>query len=185
MQQKNKDLCKEFEIEVWLYISDELSVERKKAWKLHLEQCPECKTLLESNNELSEFYTENMSEDMLDSVFEKALEKATNKLSLSGWFKYRLSGFSKSFAFGKIILGSSLVTAALIFMFLSQKTNPVKHVVDTVAKWEDTTFKAKVDEISKSIQDLNQNHNRSDAEWARSVDGIENQLESLTKSINN
>ena len=185
MQQKNKELCGLFEIEVWLYISGELNDERKKAWLLHLEQCGECRALLESNKELSEFYTENLSEDILDSVFEKAIEKATTKLSLIDRFRYRVSDLTKSFAFGKIVLGSSLVTAALIIMFLSQNTNPVKQVVEKISKWEDTTFNAKVEEISKSIRELDGNANRSDVEWAQKVDGIENQLDSLKNNINN
>lgn len=185
MQQKNKDLCALFEIEVWLYISGELSAERKKAWDLHLEQCHECSALFKGNKELSAFYSENMTEDMLDSVFEKAIEKAGSKLSLFDWFKYRFADFSRSFAFGKIILGSALVSAALIIMFLSQRPNPVNRIADNISKWDDTSFNAKVEEISKSILSLNQSSNRSDAEWAKSVDGIENQLDSLKYNINN
>jgi hypothetical protein len=185
MQQGNKSFCAQFEIEVWLYISGELNDERKKSWKLHLEQCPECSALLESNKELSAFYSENMSEDLLDSVFDKAVEKATAKLSLAGWFRFYIKSMAKSFAFGKIVLGGSLVTASIIIMFLSQRPNPVKQISDSISKWEDTTFTTKVEEISKSILSLDQSANRSDAEWAKSVNGIENQLDSLKNNINN
>lgn len=185
MQQKNKELCGVFEIEVWLYISGELNEERRKAWKLHLAECPECAALLESNKQLSELYSENMSEDMLDSVFEKALSKATAKLTLFERIRYHVTDFTKSFAFGKIVLGSSLVTAALIIMFLAQNTNPVKQMAETISKWDDTSFNTKIDEISESIKALDQNVNRSDAEWAESVDGFETQLDSLKKNINN
>jgi hypothetical protein len=184
MQQKNKELCDLFEIEVWLYISGELNEERRKAWKLHLAECAQCSALLESNKELSEFYSDNMSEDMLDSVFEKAVAKATTKLSLIEKIKYHVTDLTKSFAFGKIVLGSSLVTAALIIMFLAQNTNPVKQLTETISKWDDNSFNTKVEEISKSIKALDRNASRSDVEWAKSVGGIETKLDSLKININ-
>ena len=108
MQTANKDLCRIFENEVWLYISGEMDPDRKKSWESHLSGCRVCASLLESNLKISELYSSNTEEDLLDSVFDKMIVKATAKTSFAGHLKESLKSWNSSFSFGKAVFGSTL-----------------------------------------------------------------------------
>lgn len=185
MQTANKDLCRIFENEVWLYISGEMDADRKKSWDNHLEACRNCAHLLESNKAVSGLYRENMEEDMLDSVFDKMIEKAVSKPSLLRRIREGLAGWNSSFSFGKAVLGSTLAGAALIIVLLSQKPVPVASIPAEQVKWDDPVIKTRITEITTAIRKLEGSTKSSDAECSEYIKGIESRIDSLKFCINN
>lgn len=184
MHQENKGLCKQFENEVWLYLSEEIDAERRMLWNKHLAECPVCSALLSSNSRISALYKENMSEDLLDSSFDRIIEKAAAKRTLPEKVKYFFAGFGKSFVFGKVIFGSALVTASLIILLFSQRPNPVKQIVEQVSNWEDSTVTSAIEKVSGSILSLSMPSGDKEEEWNNSVDNIENQITLMEEEIN-
>lgn len=184
MHQENKNLCKQFENEVWLYISDETDSERKALWDKHLSECSGCTALLNSNRQIVSLYKENMSEDLLDSSFDKIIEKATSKISFFEKLKYSFSGFGKSFLFGKIVFGSALVTASLIILLFSQRPNPVKQIIEQAGSWEDSTVTSAIEKVSTSLLSLSMPSGDKEEDWNNSVDNIENQIILMKEEIN-
>lgn len=188
MQQADKTHCKQFEIEVWLYISGELDEKRKHSWDSHLEICKECRELLNSNVETSSFYKENLEDDISDIVFDKMIENITVKSSFLDKVKLYLKKLNNSFSFGKVVVGSTLITASLIIIFLAQRPNPVKEEVKVAAvkyKWDDSDFKNQVKDVSNALIILENKSKKADIEWDKSVSGIENMIDSLKTRINN
>ncbi len=185
MQTANKDLCRIFENEVWLYISGEMDPDRKKSWESHLPGCPACTGLLESNLKISELYSSNTEEDLLDSVFDNMIVKATEKKSFAGHLKESLTSWNSSFSFGKAVLGSTLAGAAIIIVLLSQKPVPVQNIPDVQAKWDDPEIKTRITEITSAIRKLDGSTKSSDAEWSENIKGIESKIDSLKFCINN
>lgn len=185
MQKTDRTLCNQFESEVWLYISDELSDDRKKLWDRHLAECGECSALLRSNREISSFYKENMAEDINDFALERILKNAAEEVSFFQKIKQNIIELHNSYTFGKVVLGSTLVVASLVIMLFSQNQNSVKHLANSLLNWEDTEVVTKIDEISKAILDIDSNPGHSDSEWTQSLKGIETQIDSLKISINN
>lgn len=186
MQQENNNLCKQFEIEVWLYISDELESERKALWDKHLAECPKCAMLLNSNRQVASFYKENMSEDLLDSSFDKIIEKATAKVSFFEKLKYSISGFGKSFVFGKIVFGSALITTAFIIILFSQHPNQIKQIAEKIKSGEDSTIITPIPEKASNspIEGNTFAGDKKEEEWNNSVGDIQSGINRMEQEIN-
>jgi hypothetical protein len=184
MNQKDKSLCKLFEDEVWLYISDELDEEKKAMWEKHITGCSTCSNLLKSDMEISALYKENMAEDMLDSSFAMMIEKATAERTLSEKTKYFFSGLGKSFLFGKIIFGGALVTASLLILLFSQRPNPVRQIAEKMITHEDTTISTASEKVPAPAFPNSSSVDKKEEEWNNSVSDIQNGITRMEKEIN-
>lgn len=185
MQKENSNSCRAFENEVWLYISGEMSADRKKMWDGHIELCGVCSELLRSNREIEEIYVSNSETDMLDSSFERILAAATKKEPVSKKLTGTIKEFGSKFTFGKIVFGTTVAAASLIALLVTYHPAPeVKKPAEAI-KWDDTEVTSKISEISKAINKLDGSSKLSDAEWSKSIKGIESRIDSLKFCINN
>ena len=144
MQQNDKNLCILFETECWLYISEELSPERKEFWDSHISSCTTCASHLESSRYVSSVYTENCTEDIPDTVFNKVIESLPVKKSF--WDKCRpfFTEWKGYYAFTKIAFACVLLIAAFSKILLTDKPIPIKEMTAQVFKWDDDELSAKI-----------------------------------------
>jgi len=203
MQKENNNPCAFFETEVWLYISNELSPDRKKVWDAHLEICSECRALLNGNREFAGMYKENMEEDILDSSLDCIIAAAVKEKSLLKKGTESLKDFGGSFSLGKIAFGTTIAAVSVIALLVTrtpemqQAQNQIKAPDQVqvqlpngaqqvkIVKWDDAEQRSKIEEIQSAISHLKGDTKISDVEWSKSIKGIESRIDSLKFCINN
>ena len=197
MPKTNDISCTIFEREIWLYISGELSPERKKQVEAHIENCSNCKALLKSNTEISRLYSPNMQEDILDSTFERIISETIASNTAYHKITRRFKKPAILHSFGKVILGTTIAAVSVIAILITI-TPKTPHLPDSIIptetgeksgpkaiKWDDTEQRAKIAEISNTISHINKDPNIADKEWNTTVNAIESGIDSLKFCINN
>ena len=175
MNNDGKAICKEFQAEIFLYLSDELSIERRMFWKKHLLTCSDCKSEMETLIKISDALKEEAI-DVGNLSFDKMIETATAK---RGWLQYFLKNRhnydeKKSF-YGKAALAGALATAAIIVSIITHQSIPVKNIPNNILDWEDTQVVSQIDDIKTRIQMID------DDKWDKEIYLLGQRVKKLEK----
>ncbi|MEW6194989.1 MAG: zf-HC2 domain-containing protein [Bacteroidota bacterium] len=181
MQSNGKTLCKIFDSEIFLYLDNTLSSERKELFREHLRNCEICSKLLKETEDLLVKANESITVDLDSDLFEKMVNKAASK-NQNGLLKklsVRMPNRKEKFIhWGKISFASAMVVIAVIISLLSDKPNTVKTVSKEILDWEGEKISIEIDEIKGRIEFIRtQNMNT----WNRETDAIDKQLKRLEK----
>ncbi|NMB83234.1 MAG: zf-HC2 domain-containing protein [Ignavibacteria bacterium] len=176
MPNNEKLICQIFETEMWLYLDRNLSDEKMEFWRSHLRACKSCKELLAQSEELISYATESLVIEIDNVFFDEAVLKAV-KSKRPGIIKLFLQKRKEMIVpIGKVVLASALVIAAVLISLLSDKPNSVKSVGKEILEWEGEKIKAEIENISYSINMLDQN------DWNRQMHFIDQKIELIEKS---
>ncbi|MCX6169532.1 MAG: zf-HC2 domain-containing protein [Ignavibacteriales bacterium] len=171
-----KVICKEFQKEVFLYLNNELSIERLAFWKEHLLTCSDCTFELKSVIQLADTLSEKTLVDVENSTFNKMIEKAIIKKT---WLHYvfgsrRRFDMNRSF-YGKAALAGVLATAAIIISIITHQSIPVKTIPKNLLDWEGTNFSSQIDDIKTRMQMIDED------KWDKEIILLDQRLDNLEK----
>ena len=135
MNQEQKQLYKEFEKEVWLYLDNDLPEERMKYWEEQLQKYPGLNSYIQDYNLVAESYDKikeaDIGKDKFDLIINKTISKKTFEIRFRNFFE-KLFSNEAELSFGKIAFASALIIAAVLVSFLSNKPNPVVKITNSI-----------------------------------------------------
>lgn len=137
--QLNKNFCRSFDTEIWLYISGEMPADQKSLWHRHIEECPECSTNYKELFDSLESY----QKIPLANPDEMKTEKILRKISRRPYQRWKkISAVCTGIA-ATILLGILLTRGP---------NNP------EVYSWDTEILDRKIFEISAELQLRQENH---------------------------
>lgn len=198
MNSDKKIICEEFEREVFLFWGGELSNERMKLLKHHLEGCNSCKSVLEGFISVTTTYDGLPPEDVDESVFIKIMNKATKSASVpeigqKKYFQNRRS-LVEMFGFYRLTFGGAAVAAAIILIIISFLRVPdiEKRLPTVVLDWHDDLTSGKIEQIENQILSLKSDEwdiyivrKNKKENWDATLRNIRKQINDMKKSTKN
>lgn len=176
MIEHDKIICKDFESEVYTFISGELSENRKIFWEKHLLNCGTCISELEDVQNIVSTVKENEYQDVDNETFGKMIETAAKKKRT--WLQSIFSNpfyDEKKIFYGKAALAGALVTVAIIISFVSRQPNPVKNIPAELLDWDGGKVTAQINELKNTINIL------SEDDWDKQIMLINQNMKKLEK----
>lgn len=189
---QNEDyIIEEFEKDIWLYLDNDLPVERMNYWSNQIQNKPEIKrVLMETQGFLTDY--NNLANEKLDNLkFERMIQISTKQERVFSRIKsyFNFNDESESLL-PKMAFVTSLTIAAIVMLILSQKPNPVNKISSEFLDWDDEITNTQIQNISNSISLIENNdmqnymyYKRSKGEWNRDINKIENKIQSIDEKI--
>lgn len=184
-------LAEQFELEIWLYLDNELDDDRMKYWDDKIAKSEELRIILNETKETLNIYSAESLHDIDNPTFKDMLDKATDRrISFKSIFR-RLFGFDsteeeRGLGKTKIAFGSMLAIAGLVMFLVSEKPNPVKNISSDLLDWEPETISEQLDEIDGGLTLMENNklkqyllYKNTQDDWSKDVLLIEKQIEDL------
>jgi hypothetical protein len=179
MNNDEKIFCKEFQNEVFLYLNNELPIERFAFWQNHLSKCGDCSFEMKSALLISETFKEKSLVDVENSTFNKMIEKTIIRRNwLYSIFENRHHYKERKSFYGKAALAGVLATAAIIISIITHQSIPVKNIPNNLLDWEGTNFISQIDDIKTRIQMID------GVKWDQEIQLIDQKVEKLEKRSN-
>ena len=186
MQSEIEILKAEFEKEMWLYLDNSLSSERKKFWDDKLIEFPELKIELEETTNVLNIYNEFANDDLFDSKYEaiinKSISQKQNKL---------LKFLTKEDRTVKLVFGGTLAAASIVILLLSNKPNPVKSIGADLLDWNPEKINAQLNDIGNSILFMKDDEAKkyfqeklTNDKWTRDVYNINKSIKEMKNELN-
>jgi hypothetical protein len=135
MNQEEKQLFHKFEKELWLFLDGDLPESRMIFWKQKIDELPELKYCIDEYRSISDAYAEELNIDIPEYKFDKMISKAISKISYFENIKLyikKMFSTESEFVFGKIAFASALIIAAIFISIISNKTNPITNMKNTI-----------------------------------------------------
>lgn len=189
---QNEDyIIEEFEKDIWLYLDNDLPVERMNYWSNQIQNKSEIKrVLMETQGFLTDY--NNLANEKLDNLkFERMIQISTKQERMFSKMKsyFKFNDESESLL-PKMAFVTSLTIAAIVMLILSQKPNSVNKISSEFLDWDDEITNTQIQNISNSISLIENNdmqnymyYKRSKGEWNRDINKIENKIQSIDEKI--
>ncbi len=146
-------ICNEFEKEIYLYLDNDLSTDRKEYWKQHISNCKTCSSLISDIEIVLDQARIELSEDLPDAKFEAMIEKAVQKkrFKIAKWL-FPQGTAKEKFAFSvKLAVVGVLAAIAIIISLTTQQPNTVKTISNELLDWEGKKVTSQINEIKNTI----------------------------------
>ena len=171
-------ICKEFEREVYLYLGNDLSAERKEHWKQHVANCKICSSLISEIEIVLDQAREELVENLPDAKFKTMIENAVQKkrFKIVEWF-FPQGTVKEKFAFSlKLAVVGILATIAVIISLTTNQPNTVKRISNELLDWEGKKVITQINEIKNTINLIHED------EWDKRIMILDNKMQSLEKN---
>lgn len=146
-------ICKEFEREVYLYLDNDLSTDRKEYWKQHVANCKNCSSLISNVEIILDQARVELTEDLPDAKFDTMIENAVQKkrFKIVEWL-FPQGTAKEKFAFSiKLAVVGVLATIAVVISLTTQRPNAVKTISNELLDWEGKEVTSQINEIKNTI----------------------------------
>ncbi len=172
-----KMICKEFEREVYLYLDNGLSKDRREYLKRHLNECKICSSLLNEVEIVINQAGEELTDDLLDAKYDKMIELAV-KQKKSG-FAERLfpqGTIKEKYAFSvKIAIVGVLAVIAVIILLTTRQPNTVKTISKDLLDWDGEKITSQINELKSKINLIHED------EWNKQIMILDQRMKNLEK----
>lgn len=177
MSNDENKICKEFEKEVYLYLSSDLSAERKEYWKQHIADCKRCSSLISEIEIVLDQASLELAEDLPDVRFDTMIENAVQKkrFKIAEWF-FPQGTVKEKFAFSlKLAAVGILATIAVIISLTTQRPNTVKTISNELLDWEGKKVTSQINEIKNTINLIHEDN------WDKQIIMLDQRMKTLEK----
>jgi hypothetical protein len=167
--------CRDFETEMWLFLSDEMTGERTAYWNNHLAGCERCSSALGGAVRISSVIKEESLDCIDDASFNRMIDKAVGakRYDLKSLFGIKpVFGESKSI-FGRAAFAASLAVIAIIIALATDQSVQVKSIPSEVLDWNGSGITHQIEEIKGRI------NNMSEDNWDRQILMIDARIEKM------
>jgi hypothetical protein len=137
--------CRDFPLQMWLLLSEELAAAEQKFWRAHLQSCARCQEIFANAQSVQEQYAHLPLAEAPARVLQKVIRRAPTQRRFARWeaFAQRLAIF-----FDRkprlVLAGFASAVLLLGFHYLAFK-EPAQ------SAWEASAFDAQVDALSHSL----------------------------------
>lgn len=159
MNQEQKQLYKEFEKEVWLFLDKELPEERMVFWQKQLENIPQLKNCIDEYRYVSAAYDKISEIDIGEEKFNSIIDSTVSRKSFETRFRNifeKLFSTDSELSFGKIAFASAMIIAAVLISFLSNKPNPVVNITNSInnelLEWDADFVDNQIDKVGTLLK---------------------------------
>jgi hypothetical protein len=163
MSSNHKNICNEFNTDIWLYLDKDLPDKRILFWDNHLNNCDSCKMLLNESEKLVEVYNDIPLDDLSDNIFNNFISKTTENELKPKKLTQKISRKNRNslvelFGFYRLIFGGAAISAAIILLLVMFLKNPdieIKNVVQRgILDWEGTNIINKIEKVEDKLLSL-------------------------------
>jgi hypothetical protein len=195
MKHNKEELIKQFELEVWLYIDNDLDQERKEFWDRKISEIAKLKSLLDENLKLINTYSRLPLNELDKSKYLELTNSATTKKYSIIKFFNLLNPFSvekdKLADPLKIAFGGVLAAAAILILMLSKNPNPVQDLSRDMLNWNSDKISEQISDVNTTISILKDENFKdlfikkaTNEKVDRDIYSISSEIEKLRKEIN-
>lgn len=188
-----KELTEKFETEVWLYLSGELSNERKAFWDDKINQIPELKNIFNESVNLNELSVEELDINQIsDEKYESIItDVITTKQNVYfGEFLKRKS-IDQNISNAKVIFTIAAIAATIIiFIMLPGYPEKIEKSFDKLA-WNSQPVDSQIASVNESFQVIRERtfdrellNSYSIGNWDNKLENIYSRIKNLEKKIN-
>ena len=185
MQSNYEILKREFEKEMWLYLDDSLTPERKEFWNEKLIDFPELKNELDETEKALNIYNELVQDDLLDSKYETIITKSTEKK------KNRFLKFLQTEnRVIKLAFSGTLAAASIVILLFSNKPNPVKNISSDLLDWDAEKINTQIDDIGTTLLLIKDDEAKkyfqeklANDKWTRDVYNINKSIQKMKNEL--
>lgn len=147
MSFEEKNISQKFEEEIWLYLEDSLTPERKEYWDKKMTEDSSLKEFFNQTKETMNLL-DKLPETEPDEFFYKvAIEKAVSKKSIRDKIKEFLY-FEKALV-PKLAFTFVLLVASVLLFVNSDKRNSVKTITSDVLSWNSSSIDSQIQTLSQ------------------------------------
>jgi len=200
MDNTNNKICKEFESEMWLILDGSFEKQLQDKWNNHLKDCTKCTIALKEAKETIEMYNNLPREDIQNSAFKKMINNAVSSQKNHVVRQY-ISSIQKNrslvemFGFYRLAFGSSILAAALMFIFITFFNDPKIPEMNTqisneLLAWNTPDINRRLDNVESQIISLQTNdwdiyivRKNKKEEWNSALRAIQNQIRKMNKEV--
>jgi hypothetical protein len=187
---QHKKILEDFEIEMWQYLDNSLTGERRKYWLQLINSNMELQQMLEEAKETFEKYNEFDTVDIDKLKFNRMIDIATSKESLIKRVKNILFPSENNYT-PKLAFGTILIIASIVVLFISKSPNPINKITIPVFSWNDESMGSRFAGIRSEIS-LLENENLSKCyffiqtkdEWDREIYSLNKKIDKLLNESN-
>ena len=199
MNQEEKQLFHKFEKEVWLFLDGDLPESRMIFWKQKIDELPELKNYIDGYKSISDDYAGELNIDIPEYKFDKMIDIAISKNSYFENIKFyikKMFSAESEFVFGKIAFTSALIIAAIFISIISNNTNPITNMKNTINQevldWDADFVDDQISRISTLLKLTKDEEYRKYYKYRstpqrvdKNITLINGNIETLKKEINN
>jgi hypothetical protein len=200
MDNTNSKICKEFKSELWLILDDSLENQSKHNWGNHLKSCTRCTSALKEAKETLKLYNNLPIEDVTNSTFKKMIKNAVASGKIQDASEYTPSiqknrSLVEIFGFYKLAFGGSVLTAAMIFIFITFFNDPKIPEMETrvsqeLLSWNTPEINNRLIDVENQIISLQTNdwdiyivRKNKKEEWYNAIRAIQKQIRKMRKEV--
>ena len=153
-------ICNEFEKEVYLYLDNDLSTDRKEYWKQHITSCKTCSSLIGELEIILDQARVELTEDLPEAKFDTIIENAVQKkkFKIAEWL-FPQGTAKEKYAFSvKLAVVGVLAAIAIIISLTNQQPNTVKTISNELLDWEGKEVTSQINEIKNTINMIHEDN---------------------------
>ncbi|MBI5730813.1 MAG: zf-HC2 domain-containing protein [Ignavibacteriales bacterium] len=177
MNNDEKMICKEFEREVYLYLDNDLSTDRKKYWRQHITSCKTCSSLISDVEIVIKNAHVELTEDLLDAKFDKMVEQAIQKkrFKIAEWLFPQGTAKEKYIFSLKLTVVGVLAAIAVVISLTSNQPNAVKTISNELLDWEGNKITSQINEIKNTMNLIHEDN------WDKQIIMLDERMKVLEK----
>ena len=170
-------ICKEFEREVYLYLDNDLSTDRKEYWKQHIVNCKTCSSLVSNVENVLDQARVELTEDLPDAKFDKIVEHAVQKkrFKIAEWLFPQGTAKEKYVFSLKLAVVGVLATIEVVISLTTNRPNAVKSISNELLDWEGEKVTSQINEIKNTINLIHEDN------WDRQIIMLDQRMKILEK----
>lgn len=145
MSKFTKSPCRDFPLQMWLWLSDELPAAEKEFWQLHLQSCVHCQEVFNNAQSVQAQYASLPLYEAPASVIRKIIRWEQSPPRLSWWEKF-VQQYDISFDFKPRLAFAGVTVAALIVGF-----HYLAFQQPTQSAWEAEVFDTRAEALANKL----------------------------------
>ncbi len=175
MSSEAKNICTEFNQDLWLFLSQELPANRCIFWEKHLRSCESCKISLQEMKETLDVYDAlpfaELNENWFNRAIQKVIQPTIHKTQPLYMPKNR----------NVIVTALAIAAAILLFFFI-----PRQQDVPNALVWEDFSVDSFIAELDSTLTYLTSDEDAnvgSLLSFENAIDDLDSQIDELQNSL--
>ncbi len=177
MSNDEKMICEEFEKEIYLYLDNDLSADRREYWRQHIASCKTCDSLISDVEIILDKACVELTEDLLDAKFDKMVEQAVQKkrFKIAEWL-FPQGTVKEKYAFSlKLAVVGVLAAIAVIISLTTNQPNTVKTISNELLDWEGKKVTSQINELKNTINLIHEDN------WDKQIIMLDQRMKNLEK----
>lgn len=191
MLSEKEKILKEFELERYLYLANELTTEKKDFWNKKLESNSELKKMLD---EIDTPYKEVLTDTKIDideEEFTKIIESVVHQKFISklkNTFLNILNSENSNIGY-KIGFATFILIVGITVSLFDKKSNPINTLSNEMLVWDDSSISNRITKIENALLNRDEQYRQylkyqlNNDPWKRDISTIEKRIKKIKSDL--